>query len=166
MIKVTKQAFFNPFVGSNYHKGISGKKILVLGASFYCPKTECLYFEKCTNTSIKDSSPYDHVCPEYKANGICLHDEPTNSIENWYPTYQTFAKGLEQFVDDADYNSIWSHLAFTNYVQFFLPSNGDSFRTTKSSDLSERDFEALIEVVKELSPDIVIVENIAQMVPL
>lgn len=157
MIKVTKQAFFNPFVGSNYHKGISGKKILVLGASFYCPKTECSFFSRCTNTTIKDSSPYDRICPVYSANGICLHDEPANSIENWYPTYQTFAKGLEQFVGYADYDNIWSHLAFTNYVQFFLPSNGDSFRTTKSSDLSERDFEALIEVVKELSPDIVIV---------
>ena len=52
---------------------------------------------------------------------------------------------------------MWSHLAFTNYVQFFLPSDGDSFRTTKASDLSERDFDAFIEVVKELSPDIVIV---------
>ena len=56
MIKVTKQAFFNPFVGSNYHKGISGKRILVLGASFYCPKTECSFFRSCTNTTIKDSS--------------------------------------------------------------------------------------------------------------
>ena len=157
MIKVTKQAFFNPFVGSNYHKGINGKKILVLGASFYCPKTECSFFSSCTNTTIKDSSPYDHICPEYSANGICLHDEPTNSIENWYPTYQTFAKGLEQFVGDADYKNIWSHLAFTNYVQFFLPSNGENFRATNTSDLSERDFDAFIEVVKELSPDIVIV---------
>lgn len=79
MIKVTKQAFFNPFVGSNYHKGIRGKRILVLGASFYCPKTECSFFSRCTNTTIKDSSPYDRICPEYSANGICLHDEPTNS---------------------------------------------------------------------------------------
>lgn len=151
------RTFFKPYIGKFYNQGIKGKKILILGASFYCPKTECLYFEKCTNTSIKDSSPYDHVCPEYKANGICLHDEPTNSIENWYPTYQTFAKGLEQFVDDADYNSIWSHLAFTNYVQFFLPSNGENFRTTNENDISERDFNAFIDVVKELAPDIVVV---------
>ena len=151
---ITKTMFFRPFIGSNYHKGINGKKILVLGASFYCPKTDCSFFKTCTSITIKDSSPFDCICPEYKTNGICLHDEPTNSIENWYSTYQTFAKGLEQFVGYADYNNIWSHLAFTNYVQFFLPSNGDSFRTTKSSDLSERDFEALIEVVKELSDSI------------
>ena len=83
-------SFFQPFVGSNYHIGINGKRILVLGASFYCPKTECPFFRSCTNTTIKDSSPYDRICPEYSANGICLHDEPTNSIENWYPTYQIF----------------------------------------------------------------------------
>ena len=28
--------FFQPFKGSEYDKGISGKKVLVLGASFYC----------------------------------------------------------------------------------------------------------------------------------
>lgn len=53
MIKVTKQAFFNPFVGSNYHKGISGKRILVLGASFYCPKTEYPFFISCTNDRVE-----------------------------------------------------------------------------------------------------------------
>lgn len=72
MIKVMKQAFFNPFVGSYYHKGISGKRILVLGAIFYCPKTECSFFSRCTNITIKDSSSYDRICPEYSANGICV----------------------------------------------------------------------------------------------
>ena len=105
---ITKTMFFRPFIGSNYHKGINGKKILVLGASFYCPKTDCSFFKTCTSITIKDSSPFDCICPEYKTNGICLHDEPTNSIENWYSTYQTFAKGLEQFVGYADYNNIWS----------------------------------------------------------
>ena len=149
--------FFRPYIGNSYYQGIQGKKILVLGACFYCPKTECIYFDKCTNTSIKNSSPYDDICPEYKANGICLHDEPTNSIENGYSTYKTFAKGLFDIVGDNNYESIWSHLAFTNYVQFFLPSNGENFRTTRANDLSERDFDAFIDVVKDLSPDIVIV---------
>lgn len=149
--------FFIPFIGSNYSKGINGKKILVLGASFYCPKVNCTFFKTCTSTTIKDSSPFDTICPEYRDKGICLHDEPTNSIGNWYPTYQTFAKGLAQIVGKDDYNGIWNHFAFTNYVQFFLPSNGENFRTTNENDLSERDFDAFIEVVKKLSPDIVIV---------
>lgn len=152
-----KQTFFNPFIGENYHKGIKGKRILVLGASFYCNKTECLFFKSCTNTSVKDSSPYDNICPEYKEDGICLHDEPANSIENMYPTYQKFAKGMAKFIGDDDYNSIWNHLAFTNYVQFFLPSNSEYYRETRFSDLSERDFESFIETITYLQPDIVII---------
>lgn len=152
-----KKTFFKPFIGTNYHKGIKGKKILVLGASFYCLKTECPFFKSCTNTTVKDSSPYDCICPEYKANGIFLHDEPTNSIENMYPTYQTFAKGMAKFIGNDDYNSIWNHLAFTNYVQFFLPANSEVFRDTRLNDMSERDFDSFIETLTDLQPDIVII---------
>lgn len=151
------EVFFRPFVGKKYNEGIYKKKILVLGASFYCPKTECTYFNECTSILTKNSSSFDNICPEYSSNGKYLHDEPSNSIENWYPTYQTFAKGISSFVEDEDYDATWSHLAFTNYVQFFLPSNGENFRTTNASDLSDRDFNAFIDVVKELSPDIVVV---------
>lgn len=41
--------FFKPYVGPLYGKGIKGKKILVLGASFYCDKTDCEFFHKCTD---------------------------------------------------------------------------------------------------------------------
>ena len=105
-----KHSFFKPFIGPNYNKGISGKKILVLGASFYCPKTHCPFFNTCTSTAIKDSSQFDSTCPEYKNHGIYLHDEPTNNIENWYPTYQTFAKGIALYFEDENYDNIWSHL--------------------------------------------------------
>ena len=157
MNKESHKMFYRPYIGRLYEVGVRGKKILVLGASFYCPKTNCSFFNTCTSTTIKNSGLFDTICPEYRANGICLHDEPTNSIENGYSTYQTFAKGLSYIVGDNDYENIWSHFAFTNYVQFFLPSNGENFRTTNPNDLSERDFDAFIEVVKELSPDIVIV---------
>lgn len=77
-----------------------------LGQVFIVPRQNAHSSVGCTNTTIKDSSPYDCICPEYCANGISLHDEPTNSIENWYPTYQTFAQGLEIFVGDTDYNDM------------------------------------------------------------
>lgn len=56
-----------------------------------------------------------------------------------------------------DYAAIWEHMAFTNYVQFFLPATNGSFRETSWSDLSERDFAAFTEVVQQLQPDIIIV---------
>ena len=48
-----KKTFFKPFIGTNYHKGIKGKIILVLGASFYCPKTEYPFFISYTNDRVE-----------------------------------------------------------------------------------------------------------------
>lgn len=47
-------------------------------------------------------------------------------------------------------------MAFTNYVQFFLPAK-NRYRETRKSDLSERDYVAFVETLVELKPDIVIV---------
>ena len=149
--------FFYPFIGKDYNQGINGKRVLILGASFYCPKVDCKYYKDCTDTKTKDSSKYDMICPEYDKKGLCLHEEPTNSINSEYSTYVTFAKGLAHFIGSNDYVNIWNHLAFTNYVQFFLPGSGENFRPTNASDLSERDFNAFIEVLKLLSPNIVVI---------
>ena len=48
-------------------------------------------------------------------------------------------------------------MAFTNYIQFFLPGATGKSGETPFSDISARDFEAFIETVDELRPDIVIV---------
>ena len=66
--------FFKPYVGTFYNEGIHGKKVLVLGASFYCCKTECPYYKNCTNEDLKDSSPYDELCPFYD---VALHTSPS-----------------------------------------------------------------------------------------
>ena len=151
-----RKAFFKPFVGEHYAEGINGKKILVLGASFYCNHTECPFFAQCTSVKDKNSEPFDHQCPPYVPDGKALHLEPTYCIEDAPKTYQHFTEFMGRYLDTDDYDTVWDHLAFTNYVQFFLPA-GDAFRETKKSDLSERDFEAFIEVVRDLKPDIVII---------
>ena len=152
-----KNRFFKPFVGSNYNVGIRGKKILILGASFYCPKTECKFYEKCTDVQKKASSSCDATCPLYNPVGKVLHNEPSYCIDDAPQTYQTFAAYISKYLDYGNYENVWSYLAFTNYVQFFLPATGNGFRETRWSDLSERDFEAFIETVKEVEPDIVII---------
>ena len=48
-------------------------------------------------------------------------------------------------------------MAFTNYVQFFLPSDGEGYGETLQSDLSERDYAAFNETLQEMQPDVVIV---------
>lgn len=153
--------FFIPFKGKNYEYGIGikEKKILVIGASFYCPfingDDNC---KKCTDINHKDSSPYDRECKIYKSKGKALHNEPTYSIEDEAIAYKKFATSISGFVRSDNYENIWSYLSFTNYVQFILPvKEGKKYRETKESDLSPRDFNAFLNVVTELKPDIVIV---------
>ncbi|WP_273157234.1 hypothetical protein [Bacteroides fluxus] len=157
MRKMNKQRFFAPFVGDKYQEGINGKKILVVGASFYCNRTQCKFFLQCTNTENKDSSPFDVKCPEYAKAQKQLHNEPAYCIGDAPRTYKTFASYISKLIGDDSYEHAWSYLAFTNYVQFFLPSKGESFRETRMTDLSERDFHAFNETLVELQPDIVII---------
>lgn len=47
-----RKYFFEPFVGENYLEGIRGKKILVVGASFYCNESSrCQFFKDCTDVT-------------------------------------------------------------------------------------------------------------------
>lgn len=149
--------FFTPFVGKHYHEGVRGKKVLVLGASFYCNQTDCRFFEHCTDVNKKDSSAYDSICPTYAKDNKLLRNEPSYCIEYKPRTYQTFANCMQSLIGTDDYESTWERLAFTNYIQFFLPATDGIFRDTRASDMSERDFEVFIETLKELQPDIVVV---------
>ena len=144
-------SFFKPFIGEKYDEGINGKKILVVGASFYCNKNGkkgqrlCPFYEECTDPNKKDSSKFNTTCPEYTGKGLTLSDEPSNSSGS---AYDIFADFIKRFTNEED---VWSRLAFTNYLQFFSP-------TTKTFPeyLSERDFEAFCETIIELKPDIVV----------
>ena len=138
--------FFEPFRGSQYEEGIRGKKVLVLGASFYCPIKECIFFNECTNPEKKDSSKFDSICP-YN-NGSDLHNQPSDADGR---TYHIFGKFMSQFADNEDKNSIWERLSFTNYLQFFSPTI-----ITYEKYLSNRDFLAFLETLREFKPDIVI----------
>lgn len=153
---MSTKRFFTPFVGSNYKKGINGKKVLVIGASFYCNNAECKFFTLCTSVECKDSSAYDAICPIYTKDNKKLHLEPEYCIEDRVLTYQKFAKSMAKYIGSDDYDEIWSYMAFTNYVQFFLPAP-KGYRETRKSDLSERDYDAFVETLAELKPDIVIV---------
>jgi len=152
-----QRRMFKPFVGSCYREGIRGKKILVLGAGFYCNHADCIYYKQCTDVGRKDSSPYDSICPIYIKVGKRLSNEPSYCIEERPRSYRLFAKALQAFTQTDSYEETWSLLAFTNYIQFFLPGAAGKCSVTPFSDISARDFGAFIETVDELRPDIVIV---------
>ncbi len=148
--------FFKPFVGPKYDEGICGKKILVLGASFYCDrngqngKRNCPFFAECTDPVKKDSSKFDTTCSVYAEQGKKISDEPRYAMETGYAAYNKFAEFMQQFVSDKSYG-VWDRMAFTDYLQFFSPTT-----QTKKEYLSQRDFDAFIETLQELKPDVVI----------
>lgn len=156
METIRNKRFFEPWVPEKYNVGINGKKILVFGASYYCLTMKCPYFSECTDRNKKDSSKFDEICPDIISQHRTspLHKEP-DCTTGETRAYNRFAKLFEDKLNDGE--CIWDYLAFTNYVQFFLPCgpNG-SFGKTYPSDLSERDFEAFIEVLQLLKPDVVI----------
>ena len=149
--------FFKPFVGKHYHMGVRGKKVLVLGASFYCNQVDCQFFKECTDVRKKDSSEFDAICPAYIKDGKRLSNEPSYCIGDEPKTYHIFAGAMQSLTDTDGYEQTWDRLAFTNYIQFFLPAEEGKFRDTRYSDMSERDFKALMETLKELQPDVVVV---------
>lgn len=151
------QRFFKPFVGAHFEEGIQGKKVLVVGASFYCPRTDCRFYRGCTDRQTKDSSAFNAICPPYAEQSMQLCDEPSYNIECQPQAYRTFAKAMSRYTGTADYKDTWNRMAFTNYVQFFLPSDGEGYGETLQSDLSERDYAAFNETLQEMQPDVVIV---------
>lgn len=152
--------FFKPYIGRKYEKGINRKRILVLGASFYCshgPGSDapCRFFAECTDPVKKDSSKFDICCPFYAESGLRLSEEPSNAIAERYRAYQNFASFMRQFVGD-DEEDVWERMAFTDYVQFFLPTID-----TKKEYLSQRDFDAFVETLVELRPHVVVAWGMA-----
>lgn len=148
--------FFKPWVNIElYNIGLSGHKILVVGASHYCPYDKCPYFKECTSKITKDSSPFNLLCP------YCDKDLSHTTIEaveyflggDQNVSYRNFSDFMTEIMGLAnDDKTLWNHIAFMNYVQYMLGT--DIF--TEYSDMQERDYEAFKEVVIQLRPDIII----------
>ena len=148
--------FFNPWVGDHYADGIGPNEysILVLGASAYCPRNNCMYFCECTSDDEQDSSNYNDCCPYPESD-----DSDEGKLENYValfskdyasiPRFRTIMKREFNFFDDGDF---WDYVAFTDYVQYFL-----SHTDTYPDNLSNRDMDAFLETLDELRPDIVVV---------
>lgn len=163
-----KKRFFRPYVGRDYYRGFdNGKKVLVLGASHYCAYNEdstkfnCPVWHECTSLERKDSSPFNEACPYYRemnGNTKKLEDCTINELNHFldgdeYTSYRNFTNLMMVKFNIGNEQSVWDRLAFANYVQYFVP-----YVTTPNQTRSDMvNFEAFMETVDELNPDIVIV---------
>lgn len=147
---------FRPYIGKNYAVGLNGKRILVVGASHYCNKTNCPDFYECTDETSKDSSKFNDNCWYNKnfGSGGKLSENTNDEIDNGQPVYYAFADFMSQYIKVDKSYDVWENLAFTNYIQFMLPHY-----QTEEYDVSESDFDAFLETLNELipTPDIIII---------
>lgn len=159
--------FFKPFIGENYNLGIKdGMKLMILGASHYClnngeeDKFNCFNWKVCTSLEKRDSSPFNTTCPYYdgKDYRVLLEDADKEEIENYIEggdnkSYNNFFNFLGNYFDIKDKNNLCSRIAFTNYVQYFVPT----MSTPEQDEKDKVNFEALLETIDSLNPDVIIV---------
>jgi hypothetical protein len=154
--------FFKPYVGSDYKSGIyNGKKLLTLGVSHYCSYNDsskicnCHFFNECT----KNSSLYNEICPYYNDKPrVLLEDSSIDEIQNYIdgdgnPSYNNYFGFLMEYFNISNKNVLCNHIAFANYVQNFL----NSTTTPQQTKHDIRNFEAFLETIDELQPDIIII---------
>ena len=159
-----RKYFLNPYIGDKYEEGINGKRVLVLGASFYCSldgnkgRKRCEYYEDCAIN--QNSIKYNEICPHN--NGRLLSDSAEGEIDEngatSYIRFCNFMRWVRSKFTTESFNEFWNKVAFTNYVQHMIGGR----TTTSPSDVREEYFEMFVSVLDEFEkndelPNVVIV---------
>lgn len=159
--------FFEPFVGDNYSEGINGKRVLVLGASFYCNqdgvsvdketgevKEKCPFYDDCAIN--QNTEKYDGKCP-YNHNSPLRKLPQTELDENGAESYKRFWLLLYHYFQQPElsFDDIWGKMAFTNYVQHEIGGRWNTLASDCRAEYLEM-FEDTLLTMKE-QPDVVIV---------
>ena len=152
---MSNNMLYTPFVGSLFDtEGFCGKRILVVGASFYCSNSineahdPCPYFDQCTDSERHDSSAFEDLCPIYK-----LSLSPTEEISKAWQRYVSFGNLLAgKYYPGESWVDVFNRISFTNYVQFVLPR-----MQTYATDITPRDYRAFEEALDYTKADIVII---------
>ena len=140
-----KHVKFEPWVGNKYTDGFCGRKILVIGESFYCSEEEAI----ATLTT--------QIVEDYLA--IRKGDFRKNNGD-WTKTYLKFERSLvgEETKPEKS-QEIWNSIAFYNYLQ--VPMSG---ARESGSPIDYKNAEkAFFEVLDELQPDLIIVWGVGKL---
>ncbi|MBR0177882.1 MAG: hypothetical protein IJQ11_10715 [Bacteroidales bacterium] len=141
-----KDVRFEPWVGKNYKtSGYNGKKILVIGESFYCSEEEAV----ATLTTI--------IVEDYLA---IRKGEYRKNNGGWTNTYLKFERSLKGKVTTPEESqTIWDSIAFYNYLQ--VPMSG---ARESGSPIDYKNAEkAFFEVLNDLQPDLIIVWGVGKL---
>lgn len=144
-----KHVRFEPWIGKNYQtNGFNGKKILVIGESFYCSEEDGKKYA----TTLTEKVVTDYLA--------IRNGEFRENDGGWTNTYLKFERSLvgkETTPDNSQ--EIWNSIAFYNYLQ--IPMSG---ARESGSILDYKNAEkAFFEVINELQPDLIIVWGVGKL---
>lgn len=160
--------FFKPRIGKDYDKGIHGLRTLVLGSHFSCPYNNCPHLKKECNSS-KSIFGMDMKCPCYtdkeNKNYYRLSNCDTIEIDSYlegvpYPAFSAFTYIMlkkRDHITEEEKNDFWSKVAFTNYIQHYWPDGESPEYFIINRNLYDTDYEAFMQVITELKPQIILV---------
>lgn len=166
----SKEYFFVPRVGQNYHKGFNGLRTLVVGAFHVC-NLQCEHKTLCCDE--KTVKEMDYNCPCYRnapveANPddvLCLHNSNIIEIgaycsnEARYPTYTAFTRYMlhsKKALNSEQKAEFWESVAFCNFYQRFSPCDEIPLGEDAAS-INKSAAKSLCAVIEELQPQVVYV---------
>ena len=137
---------FLPWEGENYQKGgFNGKKILVIGESFYCSEEDAV------------ATLTDKIVNDYLAIRNGEYRENNGGWTNTYLKFERSLKGKETNPEES--REIWNSIAFYNYLQ--VPMSG---ARESGSPVDYKNAEkAFFEVLNKLQPDLIIVWGVGKL---
>lgn len=137
---------FEPWEGVKYNtSGYKGKKILVIGESFYCSEEDAV--ATLTNKIVED----------YLA---IRKGEPRENKGGWTNTYLKFERSLiGRETTPEDSQEIWNSIAFYNYLQVPMTGPRESGNKVDYKNAEE----AFFEVINKLEPDLIIVWGVGTL---
>lgn len=141
--------FFFPWVGKNYHKGINGKKILILGESHICGGCK----SQCGDLNIVDDTCRNHTIDAVQAFLNYKKGENTSPFSNWMNTYTKFSNVFHnKQLNPEETVDFWHSILFYSYVQF----STDKARISPEGDEFINSEKAFFEILNHHKPDLVI----------
>ena len=161
--------FFQPRIGQHYQDGFKGYRTLVLGVKHHCTLNHCQYYEDCV--LYRNCAKYDAHCPAY-GDRHDLRLSQSNQIEidafleeyDRYPAYSYFTKlmlGKSDDCTETEKETFWEQVAFANYLQYFCPSPQVPEYKCDCSFYRSEDWEAFMELLDALQPEVLLVWNSA-----
>lgn len=161
---MSQRYYFKPWIGTNYRteENMFKYRILALGDSHYCNNPCPLGNKRLCGVASSASHEKMAHCLSFTQDVIKKYiDHHGKGIGRWAATYTKFAKSLADGKQcKKDIVDIWNSIAFYNLVQANVQSKSgesDMCLSYNGINLYEKSCPALVPVIEDLHPDIIIV---------